>query len=120
VPRTGCLCITPLPGFTGTDSFDYQRCSTHAPQICATATVTVDVVARPTPPVPPNPPVPPRPPRPGWLPDTGVGSGLWQLTAGGAAAFLAGVGMLRAAALQRRARSRKHAAADRPDGDPAA
>ena len=43
----GTITYAPTPGFTGTDTFDYQICSTVSPSVCATATVTIDVAATP-------------------------------------------------------------------------
>ena len=47
VEADGTITYSPTPGFTGTDSFDYQVCSTVSPTVCAIATVTVDVTASP-------------------------------------------------------------------------
>ncbi len=52
VEADGSITYAPTPGFTGTDTFDYQICSTVTPTVCATATVTIDVGA-----VPNQPPV---------------------------------------------------------------
>ncbi|WP_348789841.1 Ig-like domain-containing protein [Leifsonia sp. NPDC080035] len=48
---TGSITYTPDAGYTGTDSFVYQRCSPTDTALCATATVTVDVVPAGHPPV---------------------------------------------------------------------
>ena len=47
VEADGTITYSPTPGFTGTDTFDYEICSTVSPTVCATATVTVTVAATP-------------------------------------------------------------------------
>lgn len=41
----GVITYTPNPGFAGTDTFTYKVCDSAAPPLCATATVTITVVA---------------------------------------------------------------------------
>ena len=47
VEADGSITYSPTPGFTGTDTFDYEVCSTVSPTICGQATVTVEVGAAP-------------------------------------------------------------------------
>jgi large repetitive protein len=42
-PVTGKVSYTPVPGFSGTDTFTYMVCNTGSPVICKTAPVTVVV-----------------------------------------------------------------------------
>ena len=46
VEADGTVTYAPDPGFTGSDSFDYEICSEVTPTVCATATVTVSVTNR--------------------------------------------------------------------------
>jgi uncharacterized repeat protein (TIGR01451 family) len=57
----GSVRYTPLPGFTGVDSFTYRRCALSAPDVCAEATVAV--VVAPTPGLHPGPSLPATGPR---------------------------------------------------------
>jgi VCBS repeat-containing protein len=47
VEADGTITYAPIPGFTGSDAFDYEVCSEVTPSVCAQATVTVDVLAAP-------------------------------------------------------------------------
>ena len=47
VEADGSITYAPTPGFTGTDTFDYQVCSTVSPTVCGQATVTIEVLAAP-------------------------------------------------------------------------
>lgn len=49
----GTVRYTPLDGFSGTDVFVYERCSTSRPRVCDKAVVTVEVGPRPEPAPPP-------------------------------------------------------------------
>ncbi len=42
-PATGAFSYTPNPGFTGVDSFTYNRCRVDAPTVCSPATVNITV-----------------------------------------------------------------------------
>ncbi|WP_314148942.1 Ig-like domain-containing protein [uncultured Leifsonia sp.] len=48
---TGNITYTPAAGYTGTDTFDYERCSPTDTVLCATATVTVTITPANDPPV---------------------------------------------------------------------
>lgn len=47
VQSGGIVAYTPAPGFEGDDAFTYQVCASGAPTLCASAVVTVQVVAPP-------------------------------------------------------------------------
>ncbi len=47
VQSGGIVAYTPANGFEGSDTFTYQVCATGAPTLCASAVVTVQVVAPP-------------------------------------------------------------------------
>ena len=47
VESGGSITYSPTPGFTGTDTFDYEVCSEVTPAVCAQATVTIEVLAAP-------------------------------------------------------------------------
>ncbi|MFF2052931.1 Ig-like domain-containing protein [Leifsonia sp. NPDC058194] len=49
-PATGDAVYTPDAGYTGQDAFDYRICSPTAPDLCATAHVTIDVLPPNVPP----------------------------------------------------------------------
>ncbi|MEV0094079.1 Ig-like domain-containing protein [Streptomyces sp. NPDC050738] len=120
--RSGQAIYTPLPGFTGEDSFTYRRCSTNAPDVCATALVTVEIDATPTPPPTPSPSPTPSPTAPpthtptptdqpphtpspdatghghghghGPLADTGQRTGYWALLLAALGSVAAGLGVI--------------------------
>ena len=48
---TGSITYTPAAGYTGTDTFVYERCSPTDTALCATATVTVTIIPANDPPV---------------------------------------------------------------------
>jgi uncharacterized repeat protein (TIGR01451 family) len=96
------LVYTPLPGFTGVDTFRYTRCSITDPSICDEAVVVVNVLLT-TQPIPPTQPPPTSPASPPPAPAAPAPTGPDGLAASGpdglAATGLASIALLALAAL---------------------